>query len=61
MQINEGYHGSIAKDLGYDIYTLKGNMAYARSLYEKQGLQPWIASKSCWGSRIGNAELAIAK
>ncbi len=48
MQINERYHGKQAKDLGYDIYTLRGNMAYARYLFEKQGVKPWNASSACW-------------
>lgn len=48
MQINERYHLDGAKALGYDIYTVEGNMAYARYLYETQGLKPWSASKPCW-------------
>ncbi len=52
MQINEGYHGTEAKRLGLDLYTLEGNMAYARSLYNAQGTQPWSASRYCWGSSI---------
>lgn len=48
MQINERYHGKQAKELGYDIYTLRGNMAYARYLFEKQGVKPWNASSACW-------------
>jgi len=48
MQINEHYHGDTAKKLGYDIYTLEGNMAYAKYLYTKNGLSDWDASKPCW-------------
>lgn len=48
MQINELYHLEDSKKLGYDIYTLKGNMAYARYLYEKQGARPWMSSSPCW-------------
>lgn len=48
MQINEGYHLSDSKKLGYDILTLEGNMAYARYLYEKQGTRPWLSSSPCW-------------
>lgn len=50
MQINEGYHSETAKRLGYDIHTLEGNVAYARHLYETQGVQPWSASKKCWSN-----------
>jgi hypothetical protein len=48
MQINETYHKVDAKELGFDIYTLDGNLAYAEYLYGKQGTQPWSASKFCW-------------
>ncbi len=50
MQINERYHLERAKALGYDIYTVEGNMAYARYLYETEGLKPWSASKACWNN-----------
>lgn len=48
MQINEKYHLSDSIKLGYDIYTLEGNMAYAKHLYEKQGTRPWEYSSKCW-------------
>lgn len=48
MQINRGYHGERAEELGYDIETLEGNMAFARYLYNKYGIQPWSASAKCW-------------
>ncbi len=56
LQINEGYHGETAKALGYNIYSVDGNMAYAKYLYEKQGTDPWSASKKCWSK----AEKALA-
>ncbi len=51
MQINEFYQGPSAKKAGYDIYTLEGNMAYAKLIYQKQGTQPWSASRPCWGAK----------
>ena len=48
MQINEMYHGTTAKNLGIDIYTLEGNVAYAKYLHNKYGTKPWSASKPCW-------------
>lgn len=48
MQINEKYHLKESEALGYDIYTLEGNMAYAKYLYEKKGSQPWVSSSACW-------------
>ncbi len=65
MQVNEHYHKIDSKELGYDIYDLKGNMAYARYLYDREGLQPWSASKPCWGPKIAKlkteAKLALNK
>lgn len=48
MQINERYHLDRSETLGYNIYSIDGNMAYARYLYEKEGTKPWNASKNCW-------------
>jgi len=49
LQINETYHLKRAEKLGYDIYSLQGNMAYARLLFQEQGPQPWSSSYPCWG------------
>ena len=48
MQVNTYYHGETAEELGLDLLDLEENLAYARYLYTKQGLQPWSASKPCW-------------
>ena len=50
MQINEKYHAATAVKLGHDLYTLEGNLAYARYLYETQGTKPWVHSSKCWNS-----------
>jgi len=47
-QVNEYYHAKRAKKLGYDIYTVDGNMAYAKLLYQEEGTDPWISSAPCW-------------
>jgi hypothetical protein len=49
FQINEHYHLKSSIALGFDIYTLEGNTAYAEYLYTKQGTTPWNWSKDCWG------------
>ncbi|MFA6527837.1 MAG: hypothetical protein WCT20_05430 [Candidatus Babeliales bacterium] len=49
MQINTRYHLEDSKELGLDIYSLNGNLAYAQHLYKTQGVQPWRASQPCWG------------
>lgn len=48
MQINEKYHSKTAKRLGLNIYTLEGNLTYARYLYENEGARPWLPSSQCW-------------
>lgn len=52
MQINEKWHAKRAKELGYNIYSLTGNMAYGRRLYEEQGTKPWLASSACWSKHV---------
>jgi len=54
MQINTYYHGETAEDLGLDLENLEDNMAYARSLYERQGTQPWSASAPCWSRSLAS-------
>ena len=52
MQINETYHKVTAEKLGFDIYSLDGNLSYAKYLYERQGTQPWSASERCWSKSV---------
>jgi len=58
MQINEKYHADTAIKLGINIYTLEGNMAYARYLYNTYGTDPWVYSAKCWNNI---REVALAK
>jgi hypothetical protein len=59
MQINELYHADTAKKLGYDIYSIDGNVAFARYLYETQGgTQPWSSSSPCWSKYVAGSEIA---
>jgi len=55
MQINTYYHQATADQLGLNLEDFYHNMAYARNLYERQGTQPWSASRPCWG----NSQLAM--
>jgi hypothetical protein len=50
MQINEKYQGDTAKKLGLDIFTVEGNVAYAKHLYNEQGSAPWNSSAKCWST-----------
>ncbi len=56
MQVNEFYHLEDSKKLGYDILTIEGNTAYARYIYEKSGVQPWISSSPCWSKSVAYSE-----
>lgn len=51
-QINEDYNGELARSLGYDIYTERGNTLMALYLYKTRGTQPWNWSKNCWGKYV---------
>lgn len=57
FQINEKYHAATAIKLGIDIYTLEGNIEYAKYLYETQGTDPWVHSKPCWNKEIREVAL----
>ena len=57
LQINLTYNGAEAQKLGYDIYTLQGNVAFAKYLYQQEGSQPWSSSEACWGND-GDATVA---
>lgn len=48
MQINTYYHGENAALLGYDLYTIDGNLGFAKRLYAKYGDSPWGSSSRCW-------------
>ncbi len=68
FQIMASIHAAAADtNLGLNIYTLQGNAAYARYLYETQGTAPWNDSKACWGktaaakAAAASSTLAIAK
>lgn len=49
FQISTKYHGHRVKQLGLNMNNPKDNIKYARMLYNERGLQPWSASKGCWG------------
>lgn len=59
MQINEYYHKEKATSLGMNLRTIEGNMAYAKYLYDKEGLTPWASSKACWGIQAPANQVAL--
>ena len=52
FQVNEFYHLESSKNLDIDIHTIKGNLQYARYLYDKNSLKDWAASRPCWEPRM---------
>jgi hypothetical protein len=48
MQINTFYHGDSAEKLGFDLYSMDGNLGFAKWLYKKYGSDPWVHSSKCW-------------
>jgi hypothetical protein len=48
MQINEKYHLERSQKMNINIYSLDGNLEYARALYDQSGTAPWSSSKACW-------------
>lgn len=52
FQVNEFYHLDEAKKLGIDIYTVEGNLRFARILYNQSGVAPWSSSSPCWGKAV---------
>jgi soluble lytic murein transglycosylase-like protein len=51
MQIMASIHVPAAEKLGLDIYTIQGNVAYAKYLFEREGTTPWLSSSACWGKQ----------
>ena len=37
---------------GFDIFSPTGNMAFALHLYNRNGLNDWLASKKCWSKHL---------
>lgn len=52
LQINSLVHEGLARELGFNIYSIYGNIGFALKLYIEKGTQPWNASKACWGPKI---------
>ena len=48
MQINKRYHQVSAAAMNLNLDNIYDNMAYARHLYETQGMRPWASSAYCW-------------
>lgn len=51
FQINEKYHLKKSQELGFDIYTVEGNIDYALWLISHEGAGHWKWSKPCWSQK----------
>lgn len=49
FQIMYSIHAKHARARGWNLNTIKGNIAYATYLYNNEGTKPWNPSKNCWG------------
>jgi hypothetical protein len=52
FQINEKYHLEKSQELGFDIYTITGNIDYALWLLKNGGSRHWNWSRPCWSQKI---------
>lgn len=57
MQINTEYHQAEAEAVGDDLFTLDGNLDFAKRLFEKEGTKPWMSSSKCWVARSNTVAL----
>ena len=48
FQISTLHHGERVETLGLDMFDVADNVAFAKILYDEQGLSPWRWSKPCW-------------
>lgn len=60
FQFYESVHGDAAADLGHDLSTLEGNIAYAQHLYDTSGTTPWESSQACWETSTATATIIAA-
>jgi len=59
MQINKYYHADQAEALGHNLRTIEGNLAYAKHLYDKEGVKPWKSSSNCWKEAMNRSSKNI--
>ena len=53
LQINSNVHEDTARELGYNYYSIYGNIGFAHWLYIMYGTDPWESSRArCWDSKI---------
>jgi hypothetical protein len=47
-QINSWVWLTTAQKMGDDLFTLQGNVTFAKYLFDTYGSAPWSASRGCW-------------
>jgi hypothetical protein len=61
FQINETYHLENSRKLGYDIYSIEGNIGYGLWLLKNEGAKHWKPSQDCWEPKLASGKLLAAK
>lgn len=51
FQINEPSWLKKSIELGYNIYTIEGNIQMARWIHDNAGISQWRYSSGCWGNQ----------
>jgi hypothetical protein len=51
LQINTWVWQASATQMGDNLNTLEGNLAFGKYLYQKYGTAPWSASEGCWSGQ----------
>ena len=54
FQINSYYHEEDYLRFGFDVFTPRGNVEYAKYIYDRSGLAPWVHSKPCWSKSLAS-------
>ena len=52
FQINSFYHEEDYLKMNIDVFTPIGNIMYAKFIYDRSGLAPWVHSKHCWSKLL---------
>lgn len=56
FQFFESIHAPAAKNLGFDLATIEGNLAYAKHLHKSEGTTPWASAKDCWDVKTSTSK-----
>lgn len=52
FQINSDHHEDTYLKLNIDVFTPRGNIEYAKFIFDQNGTQPWYLSEFCWKKKL---------